>query len=136
VPDVRGSYGKTVAAALLATVGSIAIAAWLAVWGWPVAAIALVPLAAGVGFGLVGGGGLIALHRYTLEAQGQPYLPERRREQVPGPLRRALRGRRLLPGDLIYVKPLAAILATLDDRGTVDALPFMPGTADSFTLRR
>jgi hypothetical protein len=130
VPDVRSSYWKTVAAALFAGVGSAAVAIGLFAMGWPVAGLAALPLTAAAFCGLVAGGGLIALHRHALEARGQPY-PPRRRERVAGSLRRALGGRtaRLRPGDLVQVKPLDAILATLDDRGTRDALPFMPEMA-------
>lgn len=129
--DVGRSYGKTVAAALLAAAGSVALAAWVIGWGWPVAAAALVPLAGATGLGLVAGGGVIALRRHALEARGRPYTPRRRRERVAGPLRRALRSRtsRLLPGELVQVKSLDAILETLDARGTRDALPFMPEMA-------
>jgi len=33
---------------------------------------------------------------------------------------------RLRPGDIVEVRPAAEILATLDDRGTLEAIPFMP----------
>ena len=34
--------------------------------------------------------------------------------------------RRLRPGDLVEVRPPAEILATLDDQGALDGVPFMP----------
>ena len=33
---------------------------------------------------------------------------------------------RFFPGDLVTVRPLDEILATLDEQGTLDKLPFMP----------
>jgi len=36
------------------------------------------------------------------------------------------RDRAMQPGDIVEVRSLAEILSTLDDEGTLDAMPFMP----------
>ena len=89
-------------------------------------------------------GGLIALRRHRLEARGRPYPPRQRREWKPGLAVRAVHGgirsagailsgrprrRALFPFDLVEVCSLEEILKTLDPRGTLDALPFMPEMA-------
>lgn len=148
------SYWKTVAAASLVAGGSgallVAATAWLASgqWGpgrwlaWGGITLLLAP-AAGCA-ALVVGGGLIGLHRDALEARGVPYAPRKPREGVSGPVvsavRRTLRRMReivlgagprlgLRPGELIEVKSLPEILESLDERGTLDGLPFMPEMA-------
>jgi hypothetical protein len=114
-------------------------------WAWVLwaAAVLLVLLPLGLLL-LVISGGVIALRRDTLEAQGKPYAPRGRREWLPGPLVQLLRGvvrnvrslrpggparLDLRPGELVQVKSLEEILRTLDDRGTLDAMPFTPEMA-------
>jgi hypothetical protein len=147
----RRSFRKTVVAGAAGLAGLATAVAWLEVGAtgaeWPAGAwlgwgaVQLV-LLGGIGWlGLVVGGGLIALRRDALEERGIPYVSSDRRESVPGPLvgapRRALRrivtalGRKpgglgLLPGDPVEVRTLDEILATLDERGTLDGIPFMP----------
>lgn len=149
----RRSYRKTVVAAIAAGAilaasivtgltalrpgtgsGAIAWAAWLA----GVALLAVL-LAWAV---LIAAGGLLALRRDSLERRGIPYVAAGRREHVAGPLLRAWRrlmravrrvaGARdprhldLRPGELVRVRPLDDILATLDAQGTLRGIPFMP----------
>ena len=83
---------------------------------------------------MVAVGGVAVLHRDQCEELGLPYVPTRPRERVAGPVtsrvRRALRRYgRPRPGDLMEVRSLPEILATLDDQGCLDGLPFMPEMA-------
>jgi len=80
---------------------------------------------------LIAVGGMIVLHRDSCEERGLPYSPTRRRERVISPMRAAIRrsirpAARLRPGELVEVRSLPEILATLDERGCLDGLPFMP----------
>lgn len=94
--------------------------------------------------GLIATGGLIALRRDKLEEKGRPYAKGARRESVPGPLlvrgcsalrRHLLSGQhanaslKLRPGESIEIRSLEEILATLDAKGTLDGVPFMPEMA-------
>ena len=79
-------------------------------------------------------GGVVVLHRDSCEERGLPYLPTRPRERIISPMRAAIRrsirpGARFLPGELAEVRTLPEILATLDDRGCLDGMPFMPEMA-------
>lgn len=86
-------------------------------------------------------GGIVSLHRYGLEKCGKPYVTVVRRERIPGKTglaaHRFLRrlgaflnpgsGRlSLRPGEIVEIKSLDEILETLDGRGTLDSIPFMP----------
>lgn len=144
---------KTVAGALLSSAVFGALLVWLVVetqarrgaWtpgAWVAGAattVCLTVLLAGAG--LVAGGGLVALRRTAREARGEPYAPREPREWIPGPtaiamrrmlasmlqsLRRGSRSLDLLPGEWVVVKRIEEILATLDDHGALDGLPFMP----------
>jgi hypothetical protein len=154
VSGYRRSYWKTVVAGLGVAAGALAAlvilaavvpprlgssVAWL---GWAVAVVFAAAAAAGAT--LVASGGLIALRRDTLEARGIPYATGVPREWLPGPavaaLVRAFRSftppRRdgrldLRPGESVEIRSLPEILATLDARGTLDGLPFMPEMAAS-----
>lgn len=57
----------------------------------------------------------------------------------PGPRRRWPRRSRYSAGDLVRIRSAEEIAATLDDHGTLDALPFMPEMAAfcgrTFTVR-
>jgi hypothetical protein len=152
----RRSYWKTVVAVSLVAVGTgvllvgLIAAAWLrrGPWGpggWLAWGGCTVILAAVAGWAtLVVSGGFIGLHRDALEAQGVPYAPRRPREWGPGPpvravrrvlrlIRQTVQGRSvsldLRPGELVEVRSVPEILATLDERGTLDGLPFMPEMA-------
>jgi len=152
----RRSYWKTVVAASLAAgvggalllgalaarwllPGPWALIGWLA-WG---GALLLLVLASGSA-ALVACGGLIGLRRDALEARGVPYAARRPREWTPGPaggaawwilrlIREQVLGRSsrlsLRPGELVEVRSVQEILETLDGRGTLDGLPFMPEMA-------
>jgi hypothetical protein len=152
--DYRGSYWKTVLAASFAAAGALVALVWVSQATWldrgakPPPGRLLLGGGIVIGLGLtalwsalVVTGGLIALHRDALEARGVPYAPRQPLEWVAGPAFQALRRmiRRILgtlqpssarlylrPGDLVEVRSLQEILETLDDRGTVDNLPFMP----------
>jgi len=143
VSDHRASYVKTALAAAFvaaAGVGAIGVAIGLAWfgnttaapgwprWMWCAWAIGVVGVAAvAVGAALVATGGMVACRRDRLEALGLPYAPRRAREWWPRGLLRVLwPGRGLRPGDHVEVRSLPEILATLDEAGTLDALPFMP----------
>ena len=83
---------------------------------------------------LVAIGGLVVIARDRCEERGVPYFPVRPRERIAGPITLAIR--RLLnpsaglrPGELVEVRSLPEILATLDERGCLDGLPFMPEMA-------
>lgn len=76
-------------------------------------------------------GGLVAIVRDSREERGLPYFAARPRERIAGPAILAIR--RLFnsntgwrPGELVEVRSLPEILATLDERGCLDGLPFMP----------
>lgn len=80
---------------------------------------------------LVAIGGVLVLHRDSCEERGLPYISVRPRERIAGPMvlaiRRFLAPRgKLLPGELVEVRSLPEILATLDERGCLEGLPFMP----------
>ena len=96
------------------------------------AAIALFALAAVSA--LVAIGGLVAIVRDFCEERGVPYFSVRPRERIAGPITLVIR--RLLnpsaglrPGEMVEVRSLPEILATLDERGCLDGLPFMPEMA-------
>jgi hypothetical protein len=95
-------------------------------------AVALSAVAAAAA--LVAIGGLVAIVRDGCEERGVPYFPVRPRERIAGPMTLAIR--RLLnpnaglrPGEMVEVRSLPEILATLDERGCLDELPFMPEMA-------
>ena len=80
---------------------------------------------------LVTFGGIVVLHRDLCEQRGVPYVGAKEREWSSGPIMTALRrlwlpGAGLLPGEMVEVRSLPEILATLDEHGRLDALPFMP----------
>ena len=160
--DSRRSYWKTVALFAVAAAAGVALLAGAALapgrspgaWGalpWLGWAAAVLLLAAGtVAASLVVGGGLISLRRDALEARGVPYAPRRPREGRPGlvgsAVRRMVRAARerltgrtlplaLRAGEEVEVRSLAEICATLDERATLDGLPFMPEMA-AFCGRR
>ena len=149
----RRSYWKTVVAVSLVAAGGVAslvgasVEGWKGrgAWGpgeWLAWAGITAMLVAGTAWAiLVVSGGLVALRRDALEAKGVPYARREPRERAPGTVVGALRGairliRRarqpnsgtldLRPGELVEIRSLEEILATLDERGTLDGLPFMP----------
>jgi len=80
---------------------------------------------------LIAAGGMVVLHRDSCEDRGVPYLPARPRERNVGAVSTAIRrlirpGARLHPGETVEVRSLAEIVATLDDRGCLEGMPFMP----------
>src|SRR5215475_13657598 len=102
---------------------------------WPLAgftAAALAALAAVAA--LVAIGGLVVIVRDSCEERGVTYFPVRPRERIAGPITLAIRrslypNAGLRPGEMIEVRSLPEILATLDERGCLDGLPFMPEMA-------
>jgi hypothetical protein len=144
----RVSFWKTVTASAAAMFALMALMAGLLAWGWNLptgaaswttylgyglAALFIVPLTAASG--LIAVGGLIALRRDSRETKGQPYAQASPREATPSLPIAALRtmlGRRrfgFCPGDLVEIRSLDEILQTLDGKGTVDGVPFMPEMA-------
>ena len=139
----RNTYRRTVAGALI--VSSLAITAGMALWITPWTGLflwsakhllSLLCLAVAAVAGLVAIGGLIGLHRDTMELSGQPYYSRWPRERSAGVFVR-LRRRlltllsgspvrlRLWPGEWVKVRSFAEISATLDSEGRLDGLPFM-----------
>jgi hypothetical protein len=108
-------------------------ASWVTYLGCCVAALLIAPLA--VASGLVVAGGLVALRRDSLEAMARPYAQSVPREATRASLIAALRavlGRGrfgLRPGDWVEIRGLDEILQTLDDKGKLDGVPFMPEMA-------
>lgn len=152
----RRSYWKTILASGGLAGGLIELGAVIARIGFTaarhlsvvaIAARAVVGLAltgvAGV-LSLIALGGLISLHRDALEARGEPYAPRQPREWRAGAVLRAWRKLArvvgalfnpspshlaLRPGEVVEVRPLPEVLATLDENGALDHLPFMPEMA-------
>lgn len=151
--EYRLSYWKTTAAAAaLAIIGVAVLFAplylewtragvltWAAGIGTGVAALSIGLATAWLG--LVAAGGLIALRRDALEAEGRPYARGTRRECTLGPLllkwRASIRRRLALgansrahlglrPGELVEIRSVDEILRTLDGNGTLEGVPFMP----------
>jgi len=140
----RSTYRSTVAGALV--VASLAITAAMALWITPwmglllwsaMQLLSLLCLAVAAIASLVAIGGLIGLHRDTMELSGRPYYSRGPRERSAGVFVR-LRRRlltllsgsparlRLWPGEWVKVRSFAEISATLDNEGRLDGLPFMP----------
>lgn len=149
--EYRSSYWKTTAATAATAIVGVALllaplylertlegvlpwAAWVGI-GIAVLLIGLVT----AWMGLVAAGGLIALHRDALEAEGRPYAQGARRESLFGPLLRKFSIWRRLPpgmdsraylglrpGELVEIRSLDEILRTLDGNGTLEGVPFMP----------
>ena len=157
----RRSYWKTVVIAGMLGSSGLAVSAGLAFVfvrfePWPITArlawISGTSVAVGavVWMVLVVAGGLIALHRDRLEDRGLPYVVRTPRERASRPggrtLRRWIGAARstfrgspgpidLRPGDPVEVRSLDEVLATLDDQGLLDGMPFMPEMA-AFCGRR
>ena len=129
--------------ALIILVGTTIYVPWWAIgqhllpeWGIRLlvglAAVALSALAAAAA--LVAIGGFVAIVRDFCEERGVPYFPVRPRERIAGPITLAIRqllnpNAGLRPGEMVEVRSLPEILATLDERGCLDGLPFMPEMA-------
>lgn len=131
----RASYWKTTAIALAGAALSSSALLWL-LWRssatMPPAAVATgyfltaCALAAAL---LVAGGGLVCLLRDARETSGKRDLVVASANRVPGPRSRLtlrfLLGPKLRPGDVVQVKTMEEVAATLDASGTLDGLPFM-----------
>jgi hypothetical protein len=139
------TLGGVVLRALSGEVGRLSRAAWVATGSGALLLLAVAGLAT-----LTVLGGAIALRRHGLETRGRPYARRQPREWKPGLAVRTIhrgiqsagailsgtpRQRALFPYDLVEVRSLEEILETLDARGTLDALPFMPEMA-TFCGRR
>lgn len=103
------------------------------VWIFVVLVVAALLAVAGTA-ALVAIGGLVVIVRDFCEERGVPYFSVQPRERIAGPI--ALAIRRLLnpraglrAGEIVEVRSLPEILATLDERGCLDGLPFMPEMA-------
>jgi hypothetical protein len=144
-PHRRSFVGTTILAisatiGLVVALGAIAFAigrttdvgvlpAWLTRTVIALVAVGLV--AVSLVAALVATGGIAVLYRDSCEERGVPYRPVRPRERVAGRVwstfRRWINPRaKPRPGDLVEVRSLSEILATLDQRGCLDGLPFMP----------
>jgi hypothetical protein len=143
----RTSYWKTAATTAAFALAGFAAIVWctgealtsrqaplLVILSWCTAAGALLGAETAAVFVLAGA--LISLHRDTLERRGMPYAGRPREWHgglITAGLRAAWRGLsgsgrklRLRAGDLVEVRSLDEILATLDCSGELDSLPFMP----------
>jgi hypothetical protein len=140
----RLSFWWTTAAAAATTLALTALMVGLLAWGWGQPAEApywatnleiglvellIAPLAAVAA--LIAAGGLIALRRDALEAKGMPYAQSAPREATSAPVIAAVRAVLFgfCAGDLVEIRSLEEILQTLDDKGTLEGLPFMPEMA-------
>jgi hypothetical protein len=146
----RKSYWKTATGAALLSLVACAAVVWLGVksaqnpWLSPVSLLwgvgGLILLCMVITSVLVLAGALVSLRRDSLEARGVPYVG-RPREWHGGflvqNLRAVLRGMRSLKGwppgrldlragELVEIRSWEEIVATLDSRGELDSLPFMP----------
>jgi hypothetical protein len=135
---VKAAYLLAVAAALALGLSALLIGHSGGTWRWIAASILGF---AGAGAFLLAMSGWMVVRRQRRLDQGLPDLFLDRNEcrsesaalagQVPSSsgLRRlaagTLFGHRFLPGDTVRVKSRAAIDATLDERGTLESLPFM-----------
>ena len=148
----RKSYWKTAAGAAALALAGIAAIVWLVlerqtaqkprpalvILAWWAAGLVL--LCGEMLTVLILSGALISLHRDSLEARGVPYVGRPREwhggfivRGIRALLRslRGFRGRRpgqldLRAGELVEILSRDEILATLDSRGELDSLPFMP----------
>jgi hypothetical protein len=126
----RASYWRTTALALAAAGGCTTLIVGLSLAPGPllvrvlIASLVAFPLLLAL---LVGAGGLVCLWRDAREAAGRPdplasiAIDERRPHWL-----RFLLGPRLRPGDVVRVRPRSEIAGTLDEKGTLAGLPFMP----------
>ena len=143
MPNYRSSFWKTTLLALVVVALSLILSIILVSAGETLA-LRLVWILLSLPFFLLSSlaslaalGGMIGLHRDALERRGQPYFSHEPRERSPGWLsklrRRALNQRlssqpkpRFWAGEWARVKPFSEIAATLDEKGCLDGLPFMP----------
>jgi hypothetical protein len=144
----RSFVGTTIAAivisvAMITLAGAVLYVRWQAAgrhhlpeWGIQLLvgllAVALFALSAVAA--IVALGGLIVIVRDMYEERGEPYVSIGPRERIYGPTSLAIRrflnpGGNLRPGEMVEVRSLPEILATLDERGCLDGLPFMPEMA-------
>ncbi|MGA8088024.1 MAG: hypothetical protein WCA10_12005 [Terracidiphilus sp.] len=150
--DHRKSYWKTAMGAALFVLVTCAAVVWLVVetqiaqrpWPRPGALVwglgGLIFLCIEIASVLVLAGALVSLRRDSLETRGVPYVGRPREWHggfVVGGLRALLRGLRALggqrpgqldlrAGELVEIRSRDEILATLDSKGELDCLPFMP----------
>ena len=140
--DRESSYFKTVLAAGVVAVGSGALFAIVVAFVHGVAGLLLATVAglAAAEGGVVAACGLLAIHRTRRDAAGSLdlflSLNRRRaadaleagspRSWIRRSLGRVALGHEFLVGDPVEVRPLHEIQATLDARGELDGMPFMP----------
>ena len=122
---IRRSYRKTIYVAALIFVVALAAAVGLAqgegLLRWLLAGFGgLLAVVAGI----VVAGGLFVLRREADQERGKGWIP--RSIDPPSSNRRTTGRRELRVGDWVEVRSAQEILATLDAKGTLDALPFMP----------
>ncbi len=141
----RRSFARTTLLAMTVLGLLLLLAASLGLWRSSVAYELLPPWGVNLGLllliavlavssayvALIAAGGMVVLFRDSCEEQGLPYSPTRPRERVISPIMAAIRRfvfprARWQPGEMVEVRSLPEILATLDERGHLDGMPFMP----------
>lgn len=141
----ESSYLKTVLIAGVVAVGSSALlaVAFVFLHGLPALLLADVAGLVGAAAGVVAACGLLAIHRTRRNAAGSLDLFQSfNRRRAAGALEarsprwwirrflgRVALGHDFLVGDPVEVRPLHEIQATLDARGELDGMPFMPEMA-------
>jgi hypothetical protein len=138
------SYLKTIALLGLALLVAVAAAGVgvAAIGGITGSLIAVAGTVVALGLCVAIAGGCVVLWRETRRLRGGPdpflEITSRRRELEleqasgfrAGAVRRWLArrfvGHDLLPGDVVRIRPLPEILATLDSQGALDGMPFQP----------
>src|SRR5436190_6977755 len=128
----RASLWKTIVLAFVATLGCVAASYEASFLPSPLVAIAIATLyaLATTSFVIILAG-LLCLHRDHRQHTGRGDLfyywsdPAHRSDWIVA-LYRPLLGRTLRPGDHVRVRSAEEIRRTLDARGTLDDLPFMP----------
>lgn len=138
------SYLKTITLLALALLVAVAVAAGgiVAIGGIAGALIAVAAGLVALGLGVAIAGGCVVLWRERRRLAGGPdpflEITGRRREPqleassgfragaVRHWLARRFMGHDLLPGDVVRIRPLPEILATLDAQGALDGMPFQP----------
>jgi hypothetical protein len=127
----RKSYWVTTAASSTLVAAAVGITTGLTRLphqGIGLSALEILLACGGLLAALVAVAGCVVLWRDGRDRAGRPDSYARYANHIPSPHSpfRFLLGSKLRPGDLVRVKSIEEIRATLDENGRLDALPFMP----------